>query len=130
MFVKYAAAVAAVFSAPVLASASSPQTPLTTEGAQQKIVTGAWTGKLLQKDWTIEFRNEDGNLRGRMMVSGGGNWQPLHELTISGRSVSFALQSKPKMSFALDVGPTYQDMSGSVTLDGLATIPFSATRTP
>jgi hypothetical protein len=130
MYIIYATAAAAVVSAPIHAVATEPGTSISAQSIEQRIVGGAWTGKLLQKDWIFEFRNEDGMLQGRLMASGGRNWQPLHEVIISGGSVSFGLESKPKMSFSLEVGTTNRNMSGTVTLDGLGTLPFSATRTP
>ncbi|MGA9582187.1 MAG: hypothetical protein WBR13_09485 [Allosphingosinicella sp.] len=100
------------------------------QSAEQSIVGGTWTGQFLQKDWTFEFRNEDGALRGRYLTSGGTNWQSLHEIVISGRSVSFNIKSKPKVSFSLEVDAPVRNMSGTVAIDGLATVPFSAARKP
>ncbi|MFL6844378.1 MAG: hypothetical protein ACJ8ER_05810 [Allosphingosinicella sp.] len=131
MFIIYAmAAGAAAASNPAPAVAAASNSPISARSVEKTIVGGAWTGKLLQKEWIFEFRNEDGRMQGRLMASGGRNWQPLHGLAVSGRSVSFGLESKPKMSFSLEVGDTNHEMAGTVTLDGLGKLPFSATRTP
>ncbi|MCM3681758.1 hypothetical protein [Sphingomonas paucimobilis] len=49
-------------------------------------------------------------------------------LVVSGRSVNFSMESKPKLSFALEVDAIKPTMSGTVTIEGVATVPFSATR--
>ena len=42
--------------------------------------------------------------------------------------VNFSMESKPKLSFALEVDAIKPTMSGTVTIEGVATVPFSATR--
>jgi len=121
-----AAAVTQASPAPVAPSAA----PIAAVKAGRSLVGGAWTGKFLQKDWTFRFSDEDGQLRGTFVTAGRTNWQPLEAIVVSGRSVSFAIESKPKVSFALELDPAVGSMSGTVTLDGLATVPFSATRNP
>ena len=130
MFIKCVLAVAAVVSAPISSGVSVLGAPVEAQGVEKSIIGGTWTGSFLQKDWTFEFRNEDGRLQGRYMRSGGRNWQPLNEIRVSGRSVSFSIESKPKVSFALEVDAADRNMSGTVTIDGMATVPFSAARIP
>jgi hypothetical protein len=62
------------------------------------------------------------------MPPGGVKWHPLSGLVVSGRSVNFSMESKPKLSFALEVDAIKPTMSGTVTIEGVATVPFSATR--
>ena len=91
-------------------------------------LSGVWTGSLLQKEWTFEFTAERGNWSGRYMPPGGVKWHPLSGLVVSGRSVNFSMESKPKLSFALEVDAIKPTMSGTVTIEGVETVPFSATR--
>lgn len=108
-----------------------PDSPTASEAkhVEQVIAGGPWKGSFLQRDWTFEFAKQDGQWSGRYMRSDGRSWQSLQQLTISGRSVSFGIESKPKVSFALEVGSTNREMSGTVTIEGFATVPFSASRT-
>jgi hypothetical protein len=99
-----------------------------THGAERSVVEGAWMGKFLQRDWTFELKKEDNGWSGRYMRSDTSSWHPLSELVISGRSVSFSIESKPKVSFSLEVDTKKPDMSGAVTIDGVAIVPFSAIR--
>ena len=95
---------------------------------QSSSLGGLWIGSLLQKEWTFEFTTEGGNWSGRYMPPGGVKWHPLSAPVISGRSVSFSMESKPKLSFALELDTVKPTMSGTVTIEGVATVPFSATR--
>lgn len=131
MFViRVIAAIAATIPASALIASSYSGASASLQSVGQSVVGGAWTGKFLQTDWTFEFRNEDGVLRGRYLTSSGANWQSLHEIVVSDRSVSFNIKSKPKVSFSLELDAPARTMSGTVTIDGMATVPFSATRKP
>ncbi len=130
MFIKFALAAAAVLSMPASAGAPSPNAPAAAASVEQGIAGRAWTGTFLQRDWTFEFAHEGGRLQGRYMRSDGGKWLPLNDLLLSGRSLSFGIESKPKISFALQLGASDQDLSGTVTLEGVAVVPFSATQKP
>jgi hypothetical protein len=112
------------------AAPPSPAVPVARQSVEQSIAGRAWTGKFLQRDWTFEFTRGEGRLQGRYMRSDGGKWLPLNDILLSGRSISFGIESKPKISFALKLGASERDLSGTVTLEGLATIPFSATPKP
>lgn len=121
----------AACSAVVLAlSIADPSTTAfaNTQSDERSIAAGAWTGKFLQRDWTFELKQENGEWSGQYMRSDTGNWHPLNDLVISGLSVSFSIESKPQVSFALEVDKKKANMSGAVTIDGVATIPFSAAR--
>ncbi|HEX8579394.1 MAG TPA: hypothetical protein VF655_07340, partial [Allosphingosinicella sp.] len=127
---KLALAAAAVLSMPAFAAAQSPNAPAVAPPVERSIASRAWAGKFLQRDWTFEFAWKEGKLQGRYMRSDGGKWLPLNDLLLAGRSISFAIESKPKISFALKLGASDQDLSGTVTLEGVAMIPFSATPKP
>lgn len=120
--------IASAFIAAPANAPASPSAPVDARGVEQGIVGGTWTGKFLQKDWLFEFRNENGRLQGRYMTSGGRDWQPLNQIVVSKRSLTFNLGSKPNVSFALEVGSADRNLSGTVTLDGFGTVPFVATR--
>lgn len=113
-----------------LAITSGPSSATWTEiqNVAPSSASGVWTGSLLQKEWTFEFTAEGGNWSGRYMSPNGVKWHPLSGVVVSGRSVSFSMESKPKLSFALEVDAIKPTMSGTVTIEGVATVPFSATR--
>lgn len=123
----------AVVSAVLMSSPSAipaVHTPTAAQNMERSVVEGAWTGKFLQRDWTFEFRNEGGAWSGKYMRSDGKSWLPVNELVVSGRSVSFSIESTPKVSFSLSIGAENQNMAGTTTIDGVATVPFSAARKP
>ncbi|HZG08000.1 MAG TPA: hypothetical protein VEZ70_03365 [Allosphingosinicella sp.] len=130
MFLTHVIAAAAAIAAPAFAMTSFVAAPISAGSVEQKIIGGAWTGKFLQRDWTFEFRNEDGKLQGRYIRSDGRTWLPLNDILLSERSVAFSIESKPKVSFALEIARGDQDLAGTATVDGVATVPFSATRVP
>jgi len=105
-------------------------TPTVAENMERSVVEGAWTGKFLQRDWTFEFKNEGGGWSGKYMRSDGKSWLPLNDLVVSGGSVSFSIESTPKVSFSLSIDAENQTMAGTTTIDGVATVPFSAARKP
>lgn len=126
---------AAIIQPSTPSGAPSPSVLVNTQSADAQvvegsIVKGAWTGQFLQRNWTFEFRNEDGKRSGRYMRSDGRSWQPLNDLRIEGGSVAFDIESKPQVSFSLKRDATNQNLSGTVTIDGIATIPFSAVQVP
>lgn len=97
---------------------------------EQIIGTGAWRGNFLQRDWTFEFSRQDGRWSGRYMRSDGRDWHALTELMVSGRAVSFSFASSPRISFALELDADGRSLSGTATIDGVGTVPFSAARAP
>lgn len=111
------------------AAAAHSVAPAEARAVEQGLAGGTWTGKFLQKDWMFEFRNEDGSLKGKYMTAGGREWQPLNEIVVSKRRVTFNLGSKPNASFDLEIGAADRNLSGTVTLEGFGTIPFVAART-
>ena len=118
--------------AATLASTSSQCAPLSDHSTkalnlEQRLAQGSWTGNFLQRDWTFTFDNESDKLSGRYIRSDGKNWYPLNDLSVSGCTISFSIESKPNVSFLLDFDASDQ-MSGTVNIDGLATVPFLATR--
>lgn len=119
----------AVFLA-LLAPSPSEVSASPTSAPVPSVVQGAWTGKFLQRDWTFEFKNEGGGWSGKYMRSDGKSWLPLNDLVVSGRSVSFSIEATPKVSFALSIDAENQNMAGTTTIDGVATVPFSAARKP
>ena len=98
------------------------------QNVQSSTLAGVWIGNLLQKDWAFEFTVEGGNWSGRYMTPGGVKWHPLSGLVVSGRSVSFSMDSKPKLNFALEIDAAKPILAGTVTIEGVAMVPFSATR--
>lgn len=100
------------------------------QSVQSNKLGGVWTGSFLQKEWTFEFTAEGSDWSGRYMPPGGVKWHPLSGLVVSGRSVSFSMDTKPKLSFALEIDAVKPTLSGPVTIDGVATVLFSATRKP
>jgi hypothetical protein len=115
-------------------SPSSTTPALPNRAAAQNIegraTEGVWTGKFLQRDWTFDFRNENGAWSGKYMRSDGKSWLPLNELSISERSVSFSIESNPKVSFSLSIDAESRNLAGVATIDGIAAVPFSAARQP
>lgn len=91
---------------------------------------GTWKGNFLQREWTFRLRHENGAWSGNYTRSDGRNWYPLTELVVSGTSIGFSIESTPKVSFSLQADAASQAMSGTVTIEGVATVPFSATRQP
>lgn len=89
---------------------------------------GIWRGNLLQKDWTFEFTARDGAWSGRYRTPGGVNWYPLSDVVVRGRAISFTMDTKPKLRFALDIDAAKPAMTGTVAIEGIATVPFTATR--
>lgn len=90
--------------------------------------SGTWRGSFLQREWTFEFTNEEGRWSGRYIRSDGPRWHPLADVAIVGRSVSFSIASQPRIRFALELETGSRTMSGTVTIDGYGTVPFSAAR--
>lgn len=123
------AAVSAVLMSSSFASPAAP-TPTAAQNMEQILAEGPWTGKFLQRDWTFEFKNEGGGWSGKYMRSDGKSWLPLNDLVVSERSVSFSIESTPKVSFSLSIDAENQNMAGTATIDGVATVPFSAARKP
>lgn len=97
---------------------------------QATSLAGVWTGSLLQKEWTFEFKMEGTDWSGRYMPPGGVKWHPLTAVRVSSRSVTFSMDSKPKLGFELQIDAPRPTMSGTVIIEGVATVPFLATRKP
>jgi len=93
-------------------------------------LAGIWTGSLLQRDWSLEFKNQGGSWSGAYKVPGGKTWHPVSNLVVKGSAISFVIPSKPQISFALNFENRTSGLEGTATIDGLATVPFSATRAP
>lgn len=111
-----------------LSKIPTPPPSVPEQNFAKDVIEGAWTGAFLQREWTFEFTAEHDGWSGRYMTSDGNGWHPLQELIISERHISFSIVSEPKVSFSLEVDDTSQSMSGGVTIDGIATVPFSAKR--
>lgn len=126
---KHAMAASALL-ALAFASPPSSATSVEIQGAQSAGPAGVWTGSLLQKEWTFEFKADGAGWSGRYMPPGGVKWHPLTAVRVSGRSLGFNMDSKPKLDFALEVDAAKPVMSGTVVIEGVATVPFSATRKP
>ena len=94
----------------------------------QALDEGQWTGEFLQTDWTFAFEREGDEWSGSYMTSKGRKWHPLDDVAISGRFASFTIDSKPTLRFALELDRTHSSMTGGVTVEGIATAPFSAVR--
>lgn len=129
MFIMQVMAVAAI-SAPVPPVAHHAASSVDVSSVDKSLLGGTWTGKFLQRDWNFSFSDADGKLQGKYIRSDGRDWHPLNEIAASKRSISFTIESKPKVSFSLEVAPSKQNLTGTVTIDGVATIPFTATRAP
>lgn len=90
-------------------------------------VEGSWTGPFAQADWTFEFKQQGGVWSGRYMSSKGNEWHPMQSLVASARTIRFSMDSKPLVTFSLEVGPTNETLTGDVNVFG-RNLPFSATR--
>jgi hypothetical protein len=93
-----------------------------------EIDRGEWTGEFLQIDWTFAFDRNGEGWSGRYMTSKGKKWHPLRDVVITDRSTTFSIDSKPGLRFTLKLDDSNAAMSGGVTIEGVATAPFSATR--
>ena len=96
-------------------------------------VAGSWTGQFGRGQWTFEFSNEGGEWTGRYMDTRHQRWHPLHNIRVSGRSVSFNIESTPQLSFSLSVDEANMVLSGLATVPDIpagAGIPYSGTRNP
>lgn len=113
-----------------LASHPSFATSVEIQTAQSNGPAGVWTGSLLQKEWTFEFKADGAEWSGRYMPPGGVKWHPLTAVRVSNRSLKFEMDSKPKLDFSLEIDAAKAAMSGMVVIEGVATVPFSATRKP
>jgi hypothetical protein len=113
-----------------LALSSNPSSAIPVEAGsvQTSSLAGVWTGSLLQKEWTFEFKAEGGDWSGRYMPPGGVKWHALTAVRVSKGAVAFSMDSKPKLSFELGLDAAKAVMSGSVVIEGVATVPFLATR--
>lgn len=125
-----AALALALASAPNALATGEASASLAANAPGQIIGTGAWRGSFLQRDWTFEFSHQDGRWSGRYIRSDAREWHALTQVTVSGRSVSFNFNSEPGISFALELDAEGRTLSGTATIDGLGTVPFSAARAP
>ena len=114
----------------LLTSGPSLAMPVEVGTVQANSLAGVWTGSLLQKEWTFEFKMEGTGWSGRYKPPGGVEWHPLTAVRVSSRSVTFGMDSKPKLGFDLKLDAPRPTMSGTVHIEGVATIPFLATRKP
>lgn len=121
-------AIAAAFVTAVTAQASPPAAKAEIAKPRQALIPGTWSGDFFQRKWTFEIIADGSGYSGRYRRSDGRAWLPLKQLKVSGRKVSFSIESTPKISFDLQGDSSNQDMSGTVTLEGYATLPFSAAR--
>jgi hypothetical protein len=129
MLLIFITAIATTSSLPVHVVTAS-ETQVNIQNVDQILPEGVWSGRFLERDWTFEFNKADGNWSGKYRRSDGTKWLPLNDLVVSGRSVVFSIESKPKVSFSLEVDTEKSNMAGTVNVDGVATVPFSAARVP
>lgn len=108
--------------APAASSSAVAQTPVASR------VEGSWTGPFAQADWTFEFTRQDGGWSGRYMSSKYNKWHDLRSVTVSGNTVTFEIVSKPVLRFDLEVVSSGKDLSGTMSIGGGMTRPFSAVR--
>ena len=113
---------------PALAIMPSAAVAIDDAVAQPESPAGVWTGNLMRRDWTFSFTANGKVWTGEYMTPGGVKWHPLNRMRVSGRSVSFEIPSKPKLIFALDIDTAAPTMTGTTIIEGMATVPFSATR--
>lgn len=133
MLVKLIAA--ALAAAPIAAATIESSTSVAADTPEQIIGSGAWRGSFGQREWTFEFFHQNGGWSGRGGVGAEGERRAVEDLriadlTVSGRSVSFSLASRPRVSFALELDASGRNLAGTATVADLATMPFSATRVP
>jgi hypothetical protein len=95
----------------------------------QPRLTGSWTGSLLQRDWSFNFVLENGAWVGTYKTPDGKVWHPLADLVVKDNAITFAITSKPKISFALGLDDNTAKLSGTAKIEGVATVPFSAMHT-
>lgn len=103
------------------------------QSVEASTVAGSWTGQFGRGQWTFEFRHEGGTWSGRYMDSRFQRWHSLHNIRVSGRSVSFNIESSPQLSFSLSVDEANAVLSGMATVPDILAgtgIPYSGTRTP
>jgi hypothetical protein len=126
---------AALAAAPSAAATIESSTSVAADTPEQVIGSGAWRGSFGQREWTFEFLHQNGGWSGRGGLSEERERKAITDLKISdlrvsGRSVSFSLASRPKVSFALELDASGRNLAGTATVADLATVPFSATRVP
>jgi len=118
-------ALAGVAGSPAAASASAPAV---VQQAGPGVLAGTWTGQFASTDWTFELRSENGVWTGRYMTAKTNNWHDLRAVTVTGRSVSFSIESNPSLSFSLTADEQGRRLAGSAMIANGMSRPFSADR--
>jgi hypothetical protein len=104
-----------------------PASSVAAQGRVARDVAGTWAGSFVQTDWTFEFKREGTAWSGRYMSARTKKWLPMQSLAVSGRTVRFSMDSKPPVTFSLEVDPTNKILAGDVNVFGRK-LPFSAAR--
>lgn len=119
------AVIVLLLSAAAAPPAARPRCSATVAG---ECLQGRWTGPFVGADWTFEFTRSGSVWSGRSLSSKGKGWLPVQRLVLAGNSVTFAIESRPQVTFHLTLDPAADTLSGTVDIGGLHTLPFAASR--
>lgn len=111
----------------VCSTFAAPASSVAAQGRVASDLVGTWAGSFAQTEWTFEFKREAGAWSGRYMSARTKKWHPMQSLAVSARTVRFSMDSKPLVTFSLEVDPTNKILAGDVNVFG-RNLPFSATR--
>ncbi|UUL83173.1 hypothetical protein [Sphingomonas qomolangmaensis] len=127
MFLGFQVAFVKVACLAVCAAVSMPTFSVAAQTLVANGVAGTWAGSFAQTEWIFEFKREGDVWSGRYMSAKSNKWLPMQSLTVSSRTVRFTLDSRPPVTFSLEVDPTNQTLAGDVNVFG-KDLPFSAAR--
>lgn len=127
MFRRSSITVATMACLAVCSTLAAPASSVAAQGRAATDLAGTWAGTFAQTEWTFEFRREGGAWSGRYMSARDKTWQPMQSLAASARTVRFAIDAKPPVTFNLTVDRTNKILSGNVNFFN-RNLPFSAAR--
>lgn len=127
MFTRSSFAFATMVCLAVCSTLAAPASSVAAQARAGTDLAGTWAGTFAQTEWTFEFKREGGAWSGRYMSAKDKKWQPMQSLAVSARTVRFAIDSKPPVTFNLTVNPNNRILAGNVSIFS-RNLPFSAAR--